>query len=400
MPTININPVSWLNVPLAMMPNYIAASGITPILRVINGDLYSVWVALDTTSNYIQSVYILRVKSNKEYCAYLYGNGGVVTNTVGCFNNGNFFSFFAHKNIVVLSVPTVFTNGTLYAIQAQKNQNLLSNCAISIGANSNYQLGPFYNSTAHEFYYIYYYINPSDAQTAINGYKYDDMANGFQTYIGNNATPSQTFGDSTFDASIVLGLSSSQARIDGNGQQWGFNNSTGRYNTLIKINFSGSIGGQVCYDPSNYNIWSRFILSTNKQVVLTVPILQDFVFNETDNNFFGLVSSAGGYLYLFSNPLNFSQLYNNIGYGAGSSAVYWNGNFYFSMLIGGAGISTMIASPVVPPQIPPMYLSNSNYPGTSAAGSSAVDFQTQLLNTKHYLINFNRPISVIGAYKT
>lgn len=403
MPTININPNTWLDIPLAVVPANILASGVSPLTYQSMGDLFLIWVLGDGSNNF-NNVFVLRVKSNKQYCSYSTGSSGltVLGSQFFIFIDGNLLKIVAHKTIANLSIPNAFINGMAYQIINSIVQ-VTDLCATGKGVTTNLPLGygPFFDLDKKLIYYLLTYIDPFGAGVT-DGITYDIYGNHvFETFPNPANTSNGTF------VSHYYGVSPGLIKLDSFGNGTFFDNSTGFNNTLNIISYVATYSNTVCYDHLNPNVFGNFVLGTKSIAQFTIPFNGGFTIQSSDNNAFGVFESSN-IIYIKSGAFAFDQMYNNIGYGVGGGVALWNSNLYFAQIIGGAGISVKISTDIAFTS-PPNYAPNSKYPNMSYMGSSSQsangppslgNSDVQNAIKKHYLINHHRPISAIGAYKT
>ena len=384
--------IVWENIPLAFMPASIYASGTLPTYRIINGDLFIIWILVDTSSNYT-GMYILRCKSDKTYCSYITGSG----NPDGFFtltSDKNNFYIAAGKNIGIVPIPISFVSSFKFNL-LQSIFQINDAGASSHTVNFSVSFGPFLDG--NNYSYITLYLDPTDGNASVyDGVRYSkNGSSNFFTYSGNLT------GSSISDPSFINTRFGNQYSIyDNFNNPISINNSSGKYNN-VKLHFSSEtfLNAGIIFDHLNPNNHGTSILSSNEPALFDIPYAYNFYPGITDDNLFAIFTDqfTSNYIYCISPILNISQTYQLTNFY--DDIALWNGNVFSVGLIGGAGISVEIVVNSNPLNLL-KYQTNRNLNNLNFYSAGFADFQTQLSNSQKYLINMHRAVSPIGGYKS
>ena len=405
MSVINLAFSTWLDLSL-IAPNCVKLGSAYPRIYLKNNQIVLIWNIINS-SGIPKGVFAYIVKSDKSHCAYYTAGIDLINdrsyglfydelddNLNGLIAIGNPFNsgaqtngFFGYKLPVNYFIP----NGLV------KLNPLNLNIASGQCASSNYKTavkfnGPYVSDNGE----LNYYVQLGGAGAGGYGViQYPSMNNGVLN-IDSWISPSLNINDKN---GIYI-LSQSQIR----------KNNLKRYIPLsLKYIYSLSItttfypgsNGQlfVCYSgvapmpfpypTSTYNFNSELVLS------IPSPDNSSYSICTIDNNAFFLASS-NTYLYLYSKFFNTSQLFLSTNLVMIPQTSFIFNNFIFNVTAHG-----LISSDTGLNLNDLHYTSNTLYPNNNDISIYGPTIPiTNQIDSSHYLINFNRPISVIGAYKT
>jgi len=395
MTPIKVNTVPFFN--LATASPFTGA----PYFFTNNDTMVFVWpIGLSIGSKGLKGAYFTLLKDTGEYCSfYTYDKNdesfnSVLVNTAAVWINRNII-FIVHKySFTAIQIPSFTTNGSI--------TRTYSSIHYPYGSCSDYDYttgilaGPYIDI---DNITIGFYGTSFSGTSYGYGLVYD-VRNGF------------TLGDHIFQNNILVepfsyGINSSAAtQCCHNGSHYGGDTTpTIIYSVYDKITYDATIR---CYTPvppapagSNNG---TFGLLNVKNFLVNIPDLQwDYGVMDSDNPYVRIFSAWNGAqtnFYMYCQALNYGQLFQTSENINAYTSAYFKQKAYFSV-----NNFIHVTSTIVPNLLNIPDVSNSNGPPISSAGpggASGGGNQTMeyLNNNKSYLINMNRPISPIGAYKT
>ncbi|HUW47004.1 MAG TPA: hypothetical protein VMW50_14610 [Dehalococcoidia bacterium] len=352
--------------------------GHIPTVFEYRGNMMAVW-GLKNPGQVIIGIYFLIVKPTGEYCAY-----SNMTNFVGatafsfsfCYTRQDLI-FFLDLRFGTCPIPTVFENGKLFLISM--SFNVPYGTCPTYTVNPNLQQGPMllgnvdnpligFTGELHSG--LLYNVKNGVLISEQNVANVNDL---------NDATNATTAANIyLLDGSII------QLNVDGLG------NLNIVSNGVISANYSA---GTVCNPTAGI-----FQYHLDNSIILKIPDENNYVHGASDNSYFVIFSSSNGF-YIVSKALGYSQLFS-VTSGFGYSCFVNNRVMFYRAL-----------NPAMIYITTDLSTHFNNFPSASSSSSSSNTSKISLAYgglypvsqgnvLSKYLINFNRPISAIGAYKT
>jgi len=387
-----MNPIIVTTIPFF---NLATASPFTgePYFFTNNDTMVFVWpIALSNSNRRLKGIYFTLLKDDGSYCSfYTYDVHDesfnsvlenismvkIVKNTILCSNEYSF---------LVCPIPPFGINGTKTRIYAPIHYPL-GECSDYNGIQS----GPFFDND-----FTIAFIGQSTQGIEFGYGMVYDIRNGeqmgYHIFDGNPTSMLYSFG---------VNLDQTTQCIHNAIAYGGDITNTNIYVVSQSIVYDASL---LCYVPippapagSNNGIFNIINLKT---LFLTVPdpgIISQYSTMDSDNPFITIFSAHNGVstnFYLFCAALNIGILFQTSEHINAYTSALFKQKAYFC-------VSNFIhvTSSVLPLENIPQ-VSNSDGPPISGFGGSGSNSDVFNNTTKNYLINFNRPISAIGAYKS
>jgi len=363
-----------------------------PYLFTYNNMLVCIWpIGVIIGIPNLCGLYILLIKENGTYCSfYSYDLNDIEINSGsrGSFNdvavwieNNMIYASNLHTTIN-MDMPLFTTNGSVLKMETNYINNTIVNCPDFLSP----QTGPYINFTekiiaydctsTHGAPYGYGLIKGFDGKT-ISAHIYD---NNSYSAIHSYSIKTTNLAENIHNGVMYI--------TDSTGEKF--------YRSSVNIIYDNT---DLCYNSlgnfaSNSGV---FNVIGNLTYDLTIPDVFAYSIGDSANPYIRIFSAFNGNstnFFITCAALNINELYATSENINAISCAYLNGRAYFTVgniiHVTGSSIPIVINIPDV---------SNSNGPPiTSSSGNG--DIQTKLLSSSKYLINFNRPISAIGAYKT
>jgi len=359
--------------------------------------LYWPQVKIVGVMKYIIGSYFCVIKTNGQICSYVTQNWdktiGTVSNISVAFINGQ-FKISTLGSYCRLFVPDYFLNNSLINVQYDNasiyspyfdcittgNRNGLVYGPINIATKTDNDIAYIFNGNEYQYNgVIFSYPKSKISEQSINIFSSDGSNPQNITYGVGGSNISQQSGREIF--------------LQNPGS--GFLNAISISEIIASYNSTTYCGVGLLH-PGVYD------LSWKKTLIHIIPDTHNYVIGASNNPYFFIGScglAGGGYFYLWSNILGYEGLFSNFtAIGGYIGSLFIDGTVYL-LYFDGTGIYVYVVTNLSTFFIYSKYPNNNNDTAISSFDSPLLITNSETVSSK-YLINFNRPISAIGAYKT
>ena len=372
-------------------PNTIGA---TPFIFTYNKFIYLVWI-------YDIGVYFIAVNSLGQYCKYstlsfyVAGQRPIENGNSICFiDNGTIYFANSTGHFGTVPIPQFFSNHSFISVIPNNITKVVSDCNFNIITR-----GPFLIGGT---------LNP------VVGYVMTDGANNYAgtsySFYGNKECEQYVIiYDDSSNATLTNYGTSSTNVIDSTSTQMS-SDALGHDNICNISDLSATrTNGVFCRDPLHPLNVGTFTFHINYYPVLQIPDERNYNRGASDNDYIGVFGSATGPnypCYLTSPILSYSLFITQNAIVCNKQILMGNKLYFFGPYNPpNLYVSTNLANYFTTNDFPSgdgsgfglglgLGLGSSNGPPSSSSSTVNKSFKSQ------YLINMNRPISAIGAYKT
>jgi len=361
--------------------------------------VYPIISTVGSTNTNMIGIFIVIINQAGSFCTYSsipfpalhIGISGIITGC-SCFIKGDYI-YLANSTgfFTKIIIPTYFVS--------KGKINILSviykaapNCPYP--ATPFISQGPFildFQSIKPKVCFIsnYVHVTPPIDPGSYSGLIYD--------YDGNK------YCDIWFNYNFPIPLAYGLNVIQSNGVETIMKPDSLGHNTLLETyTLTGSYDlNTYCYIPGPPYAYGNFSLSYYENLVISIPdITEGYKYGCSNNSFFSIFcGSQDSRFYLSSIFFNVSLLFSQ-NFGTASKVLFLNNKAFF--IFNNNPLNIAVSSDLSPyvkiPNSTNIPTNNSN--NANLGFGNSIPIQKQLLNTNKYLINFNRPVSAIGAYKT
>lgn len=400
----------------AMTNSSISTVGQKPRMNIYKGNLILSW-AVQHYSGFGFDLIFIVVRPDKTWCLYKTSNvqySNLYITGVGYINLVNgVFNVHMNNHFAAVPIPDYFISSGTITIPLTLHYPRYDICYplsnTAMGANLWHTNAAIVDDSG----IISYFMQRIDGQGGAGYYGVASSFTGGTIAFQNGAndsfpsitTPMMSLATYSLGGIIDATNDVADSFQQKNGKHIIVTQNGGIGNYIIKKITMSAVynSGVACEIHNNPTPQGHFYADVKITSIVTLPIAGTFAASETDNNaFIGATNFAvASGFFLYSGVYNFAQSYSpNANYTG--AMCFMGGDFYTAIGAGGNTINIYSSNGTVPTPnnyVPNIFNPNLDFSGAPGGGSGST---SDIFNNtrKHYLINYHRPVSPLGAYKS